>query len=127
MNGGDHVIKLRQNFIRQIERAIAQNVTFNSRKDAKTIQLRVELSNRSDLEAQFCLVDAMCLDRAAAVVGDAQIFQSERLRSFRHLFNGIVSVARSGVTMKCPAQVFLLDQLWERMFSGGFKFAPMFP
>src|SRR5437773_9616455 len=103
------------------------NVAFNSCKHAKAMQLLVQFPDGGDLEAQFWFVDSMCLDRAAAVVGDAEILQPERLRSFGHLFDGVVSVARSGVTMKCSAQVLLLDQLRESVFVGVFELSPIFP
>ena len=69
----------------------------------------------------------MCLSGAAAMVGNSEVFESQLLCRFRHLFDGIVSVARSGVTMKCSAQVLLLEQLRERMFLGSFELSPIFP
>ena len=62
------------------------------------------------MRAKFCCVEAMRLDRAAAVLGDAEVFEAKRLRGLRHFLKGIVTVARSGVTMESAAQIFFLDQ-----------------
>src|SRR5207302_4980169 len=110
-----------------IERAVTQNVAFDTCEDAKAAQFFVQLSNRADLCAEFWFIDSVCLNGAAAVIGDAEIFQPQFLRGSRHFFDGIVSVTRSGVTMKRAPQVFLLDQLRQRMFLGSFEFAPVFP
>src|ERR1700720_4235836 len=127
MNGSDYEIELRQNFIRKIKRTVAKNVAFDSSKETEGVQLFVQLSNRGDLRDQFFLIEPVRLNLASAVIGNAEILQAERLRGFRHFFKGVVSVARSSVTMKRAPQVFLLNQFWERMFLGGFELAPIFP
>ena len=79
------------------------------------------------MRAKLCLVESVRLDRAATVIGDAEIIQTELLRGFRHFFETVVTIAGAGVAMKCAAQIFLLDQLWDGMFLGGFKFTAIFP
>src|SRR5206468_10550083 len=90
------------------------------------MQLLVQFPDGGDLEAQFWFVDSVSLKRAVTVIGDTQIFQSEPLRSFGHLYEGVVSVSRSVVTVKCSAQVFILNQLRERMFLGRFGISTLF-
>ena len=68
----------------------------------------------------------MCLDRAAAVLGDAKIFEAKFLRRPRHFLECVVPVARDGVTMKCAAQIFPLDQARQRMFFRRVEFAGVF-
>ena len=68
----------------------------------------------------------MRLDRAAAVLGDAEVFEAKRLRGLRHFLKGIVTVARGGVTMESAAQIFFLDQARQRMIGRRFKFAAIF-
>jgi len=53
----------------------------------------------------------MRLNRAAAVLGDAEVLQAKRLRRFGHFLERVVSIARDRVAMKRAAQIFLLDQL----------------
>src|SRR5437667_10842783 len=100
MNGSDHEIELRQNFIRKIKRTVAKNVALDSREKPKAIEFFVQLSNRGDLRKQFLLVDPVRLNLAAAVIGNAEIFQPERLCGFRHFFTGIVAVASQGAAVK---------------------------
>ena len=45
----------------------------------------------------------MRLDRAAAVIGDAEILQAELLRRRDHFLERIVTIARGGMAMKGPA------------------------
>src|SRR6266496_6558902 len=104
MNRRHHIIELRQNFVWKIKRTIAQNIAFHTRKQAKAAQLLVQHPNAGDLEAQLRFVDSVCLSRAAAMVGDSKVLKSQFLRGLRHFFDGVVPVARSGVTMKCAAQ-----------------------
>src|SRR5581483_11688724 len=96
-------------FVWKIERTVAENVAFHTRKQAKAAQLFVQRPNTGDLVAELCFIDSMRLSRAAAMVCDSEVLKSELLRSFRHLFDGIVPVAGGGVTVKCAAQVFLLN------------------
>src|SRR4029077_14048711 len=103
MNGRHHIIELCQNFVWKIKRTIAQNVAFDTRKEAKAAQLFIQRPNTGDLEAQLRFVDSMCLSRAAAVVGDSKVLESQLWRVFPHLFDGVVPVARRRVTMKCAA------------------------
>ena len=127
MDGHDHVVELRQNLVRKIERTIAQNVAFDPRKQAEAIELLVQLSNRRNLCAQLRLIDSVRLNRAPAVIGDAEILQAERLRGFRHFFERVVAVARDRVAVKRAPQIFLLDQFGERMLFGSLEFAGIFP
>ena len=41
MDRGDDVIELRQNFVRKIERAVAQDVAFDSGEEPKAFELLV--------------------------------------------------------------------------------------
>src|SRR5215216_5738240 len=126
MNGCHDIIELGQNFVWKIKRTIAQNIAFDTRKQAKAVQqFLVQCPNAGDLEAQLCFVESMCLSRAAAVVCDSEILESQFLCSARHLFDGVVPVARSGVTMKCAAQIFLFNEFWQRMVFSGFEFTPI--
>ena len=93
MNRSDYEIELRQNFIRKIKRTVPKNVAFHSGKKTEAVELFVQLSNRRDLRQQFFLIKPVCLNLAATVIGNAQILQAERLRSFRHFFQRIVAVA----------------------------------
>src|SRR6185437_6932513 len=127
MNRRHHIIELRQNFVWKIERTIAQNVALHTRKEAKTAQLLIQRPNGCDLEAQLRFVDSMCLSRAAAMVCNSEVLESHFLCGVRHLFDGVVPVARSGVTMKCAAQVSLFNEFWQRMVLGGFEFTPVLP
>src|SRR5207248_10545014 len=64
--------------------------------------------------------------RAAALIGDANIFEAKFLRGRDHFLEGIVSVAGGSMAMKGAAQVLQLDQ--ARQFSRlcRFEFAAIF-
>ena len=79
------------------------------------------------MREQFFLVDPVRLNLAAAVIGNAEILQPERLCGFRHFFKGVVAVARQRVAVKRATQIFLLDQFRNRIFLGGFELAPILP
>src|SRR6266542_813998 len=117
MNRRNHIIK----------RTIAQNVAFHTCKEAKTAQLLIQRPNAGDLEAQLRFVQSMCLSRAAAMVCDPEVLESQVLCTFRHLFDRVVPIACSRMTMKCAAQVFLLNEFWQRMLLGGFELSPILP
>src|SRR4029453_1072523 len=127
MNGRDDVIELCQDFVWKIKRTVAQNVAFHPRKKAKAAQLVIQGPDAGDLEAQLRFVQSMRLGRAAAMVCDPEVLESQLLCSLRHLFNRVVPIACSRVTMKCAAQFFLLNELWQRMALSGFEFTPILP
>ena len=127
MNGRNDVIELCEDFVWKIKRTVAQNVAFHTRKKAKAVQLVIQRPNAGDLEAQLRFVQSMCLDRASAMVCDPEVLESQLLCSFRHLLDGVVPVACGCVTMKCAAQVFLLNEFWQRMVLSGFEFTPILP
>ena len=87
-------------------------------EQTEAVELLVQFANRGDLRAQFGFIDSVRLNRAAAVIGDAEILQAELLRGFRHFFERVVTVARGRVAMKRAAQIFLLDQLRQ---ANGFR------
>ena len=45
----------------------------------------------------------MRLNRAAAVLGDAQVFETERLSRLGHFFQRVVTVTCDCMAMKCAA------------------------
>src|SRR5438552_18041737 len=67
----------------------------------------------------------MGLNRAAAMICDPEVLESQLLCSFRHLLDGVVPIACGCVTMKCAPQVFLLNEFWQRMVLSGFEFTPI--
>ena len=79
-------------------------------KSRKSSNFAIELSDRGDLRAQPRRIESARLDRAAAVIGDAEILQAELLRRRGHFLERVVAVARGGVAMECAAQIFRLDQ-----------------
>ena len=91
------------------------------------MQLLIQSPNAGDLEAQLRFVDSVCLSRAATMVCNSEILESQFLCGVRHLFDRVVPVACSGMTMKCAAEVFLFNEFWQRMFFGGFEFTPILP
>src|SRR3989442_12568914 len=103
MNGHNDVIELCQDFVWKIKRTVAQNVALHSRKNAEAAQLVIQRPNACDLEAQLRFVQSMRLDRAAAMVCDPEVLESQLLCSFRHLLDGVVPIACGCVTMKCAA------------------------
>ena len=69
----------------------------------------------------------VALNRAAAVIGDAEILQPKLAGGFGHFFDCVVTVACHCVAMKRAAQIFFFDQLQQRIFSRRFEFAAVFP
>ena len=74
-----------------------------------------EFSNLRLLHFQPRRIESVRLHRAAAVVGDAKIFEAKFLRGCYHFLERIVPVAGGGMAMKGAAQVLQLDQ--ARQFS----------
>ena len=100
MDGSDHKVELRQNFVLKIERAIAQDVAFDSGEDAEAIELLLSSPIAATCSCNRIEIEPVRLNRAAAVIGDAEILQPELLRRVRHLLERVVAVAGNGVTMK---------------------------
>src|SRR5947209_10154649 len=109
MDGADYEIEVGQNLIVEVELAVAENVALDAGKQSEAVEVFVQLSNGRDLGLQFWRVNAVRLDGALAVLCDSQILQPELLRGGRHFFQRVVAVARDSVTMKCAAQLFLLQ------------------
>jgi hypothetical protein len=63
----------------------------------------LQFSNLRLLHFQPRRVEPVRLHRAAAVIGDANIFQAKFLRRCDHFLEGIVSIAGGGMAMKGPA------------------------
>jgi len=110
-------------FVGKIERAVPQNIALDAGKEAEVFELLVELADHRDLDAQPRFIEAARLDRAAAVVRDPEILEPEFLRRRRHFFQRIAPVTGSGMAMKCPAQIFRLEQAWKFPSRRGLKFA----
>src|ERR1043166_646065 len=103
MNGGDDEIQLRQQIVRKIKLPVAENVALDAGEKTKAIEFFIQLPNRRDLFAQLRLGQPVALHAAFAMLGDAEVFESELLRRGRHFFERIVTVTRDGVTMNCAA------------------------
>src|SRR4051812_32379716 len=123
MDGGDDEIQLRKNFVFKIERAVTQNVALDAGENPEAGESLVEILDRGHLRFQPIKIESVRLNRAAAVIRDAEILQTELLRRRRHFFERVMSIARISVAMKCSAQIRELDQ--ARQFSGSrrLKFA----
>src|SRR4029077_16127134 len=104
------VIELGQDRVRKIERAVTEDVALNAGKEAEVFKLFVQLADHRELQAQPRLVEPARLDRAAAVVRNAEILEAQLLRRRRHFLERIAAVARRGVAMKSAAEVFRFDQ-----------------
>src|SRR5450631_1555336 len=74
-----HVIEFGEELVVEIERATAENIALDSGEESEIIEFAIELSDRGDLRSQPRGIEPARLDRAAAVIGDAEILQSERL------------------------------------------------
>ena len=61
------------------------------------------------------------------MIGDPEILQPEFAGRFGHFFECVVTVARHRMAVKRAAQIFLLDEFWQRMFFSRFEFAAVFP
>jgi hypothetical protein len=132
----DDVVQLGEHFIGEIERAVAQDIAFDTGEDAQTafarptavetVTLFVQLPDGRALRAEARFVEPVRDNGAAAVIGDAEILQAELFRGGGHLFERIAPVARGGVTMKRAAQIFLLDQARQSTFRRRFEFAAVF-
>ena len=123
MDRGDDVIELGQDFVVEIERAVAENVALDAGEEPEVFEFAIELSDRRDLRAQPRGIESARLDRAAAVIGDAEILQAELLRRRGHFLERIVAVARGGVAMESAAQIFRFDQARQRSRGGGLELA----
>ena len=127
MDRSHDVIEIGQDVVRKIERAVAENVALDAGKKPEVFEFAVELSDHGDLHAQARLIESVRLDRAAAVFGNAQILQAQRLGRRRHLFERVVSVARGSVAMESAAQIFRLDQPGQRPRGSRLEFSAVLP
>src|SRR3954469_11585233 len=124
MNGCDDEIELAEHVVTKIERAIAQNVAFDAGENAEcAVELAIQSANRSGLRTELRRVDAVRLDRAAAVIGDPEILQTELARGGDHFLERVVSIARRRVAMERAAQILPLDQARQFVLRGRVELA----
>src|SRR5438477_10601367 len=127
MDGCDDKVELRQNLVVEIERTVPQNVALNSAENANVLQGTLHLADLCSLHLQPRRIKSMRLHRAAAVIGDSDIFEAEFLRRRDHFFERIVPVTASGMAVKCSTQIPQLNQAREFPMVRRFEFATAFP
>ena len=76
MNGGDHIVKLCEDFVGKVERSVPSDVTFDPGEEVNAIMSGVVISYASELRSKPLLVKTICLNGTLAVIGDAQVLHS---------------------------------------------------
>src|SRR5258707_8728530 len=107
-------IELTQNFVRKIEGAVSQDITFDSSKNLEVIaKAFVQFFDPGDLLHQLFLLQAVSLKRTFAMVRDAQVLQTEFACRVSHFFQRVSTIAGMRMTVKCAAKITPLNQTRE--------------
>src|SRR4029077_3277989 len=105
VNGGDHVIKLRENFVWKVERSIAPDITLDAGEEVNPIVGCVVISYTSELRQKARFIETVCLNGTLAVIGNAQVLHPQFLGGGGYLFKRGPSITVDGVAMKSSPEV----------------------
>ncbi len=105
VHAGDHNIHLFQHGVREIERAIAQNVDFDPGKHANALHLLSNRANLLDVCQRAFIGEAVGERQIFRVIGDGHVFIAALPRRFRHLFNRVAAVGFNRVHVHVAANV----------------------
>ena len=123
MNRGDHVVERFQHLVGKIEITLLQDVALGPRKEPESGLLEflrgIEFADLGHLFGKARGIQTACLERAFAVVGDAEVLEPQIDRGSGHLDQRIFPVARRRVAVEGAAQVAPLDEIGEFTLFGG--------
>ena len=105
VDGGDDHVELRKHFVVQIERAVFQDVDFDSRQQADSGHALLRRANFFDLLERAFLVHAVGDGDGFRMVGQRDVFVAERARGLAHLFDGVLAVRGGRVHLQIAANV----------------------
>ena len=111
MHSGNNKIALRQRRVIKIQRAVRQDVNFGAKKNPEILirKFRVEFFYFDCLLPEPSFVETVGLALAFAVIGNADVFQTEVPRSVGHRFNTFDAVTPSRMNVEHAAKIFLHD------------------
>ena len=123
MNGGDHIVKLCEDFVGKVERSVPSDVTLGPGEEVDAIVGCVVISYASELRSKTLLVETICLNGTLAVIGNAQVLHPQLLSGGGHLFERGPTVTVHGVAMKSSPEVRPFNQIGKASAFGGFHLA----
>jgi len=127
VDAGDHIIEFREKVVRKVEGAIPQDIDFTACEDAEILSIGfVERADFRDLRAQAVFVEPVGLEGSLAVIGDAEVLESEFARGFCHFREAGVTVAGGGVIVEGSAEVLDGDEAGQRACLRSFDFPHAF-
>ena len=116
-----------EDLIRQVERAVFQDIHFDGLQEDDALQLAVEAVDLGHLGGQILGVVAVGHAHPFRVVGDGQVFIAPRLGGLGHLLQGVAAVGGLGVGVEVAPDVRQGDELREPALLGRGDFAPILP
>ena len=127
MHAGDDDIHLGEDFVGEIERAVAEDVDFDAGKDTNLpVQLSVDLADALHVLQGAGVVEAVGHGQIFGVVGDGDVVVAAGDAGLGHFADGVFAVGGVRVHVHVAANVLLLDEAGQAMLFGRLDFAVVF-
>ena len=98
-----HPVELREDVVREVERAVADDVALDPAEHAEGRELLVHRGDLLGLPAQIVAVEAWHDAHRTGVVADRKVLVAERPRRLGHLADGCAAVGRIRVAVEVAA------------------------
>ena len=123
MDGADHHVELRQDFVGVVQRTVLQDIHFGARQNVNSQVPVVGGVDLFDMRRHALLVQAVGDRDCFRMVGDSDVLVAKLAGRFRHLFNRVLAVAGRAVHLQVALHVLQGNQLRQLMVFGGRNFA----
>src|SRR5579884_308038 len=122
MDTGNYDVHFFEHRIREIERAICQDVDLDARQKPDSFNLFRSLPNPAYVLSGANIIQSVGECEVLGVIGDRQVFISVLTGGGGHLFDGALSIGFHGMSVHFTANVPEGHKLWQPMFGSGVYF-----
>ena len=127
MHAGDDQIHLLQDRVREVKRAVAENVHFDSGKNLDAIDLLVGGADMLDMLHRPLVIQSVGEGQVLGVVGNGYVFVTMLDGSLSHFLDGFPAVGFDGMHVDITLQISLRNKSGQGVFFRCVDFALVFP
>src|ERR1700689_5454826 len=126
MHAGDDEIHLGQHVVGEIEIAVGEYVDFDAGENGDAVDLFAGLAYARNMRNGALVVEAVGEGQVLGLVGYGHVFVAACLGGLGHFFDGVAAVGFHGVHVDVALNIFLRNQLGQRVFFGRVDLAEIF-
>ena len=107
VDAGDYEVHLFEDGVGEIERAVGENVDFDSGEDADAVDFVVRGADAFDVLDRALVVESVGEGEVFGMVGDGHVLVAVGAGGLGHFFDGVAAIGFDGVHVDVALQVGL--------------------